>query len=204
MDLTERNPPWWITKIVRGANTNDRKLTPYSEGLAAITAGFSVTSKDDYDNIAKQFPLYDALFGFCRSGHLESLLTSRHWLLWPLVDIMYKHIQHGLPGLNIWSTIPTYQGPFEGLHSWNVANLRSLARYCALYTFAYFFRAFVFYHQTLNKAKVKQEMFDFSLFEDFATRCFISYQQYKNQDYRVLNCIFYSWMHIAANHASWV
>ena len=115
------------------------------------------------------------LFGFCRSGHLESLLTSRHWLLWPLVDIMYKHIQHGLPGLNIWSTIPTYQGPFEGLHSWNVANLRSLARYCALYTFAYFFRAFVFYHQTLNKAKVKQEMFDFSLFEDFATRCFISY-----------------------------
>jgi hypothetical protein len=67
-----------LAKIVRGADTNNRKLTPYSEGLAAIAAGFSVTSKDDYDNMAKQFPLYDALFGFCKSDHKEKLLTSRH------------------------------------------------------------------------------------------------------------------------------
>src|ERR671912_372679 len=67
-----------LAKIVRGADTNNRKLTPYSEGLAAIAAGFSVTSKDDYDNMVKQFPLYDALFGFCKSDHKEKLLTSRH------------------------------------------------------------------------------------------------------------------------------
>jgi hypothetical protein len=67
-----------LAKIVRGADTSDRKLTPYSEGLAAIAAGFSVTSKDDYDNMAKQFPLYDALFEFCKSDHKEKLLTPRH------------------------------------------------------------------------------------------------------------------------------
>ena len=38
-------------------DTNNRKLTTYSDGLAAIAAGFSVTFKDDYDNMAKQFPL---------------------------------------------------------------------------------------------------------------------------------------------------
>jgi hypothetical protein len=43
-----------LAKIVRGADTNNRKLTPYSEGLAAIAAGFSVTSKENYDNLAKQ------------------------------------------------------------------------------------------------------------------------------------------------------
>lgn len=64
-----------LAKIVRGADTNNRKLTPYSEGLAAIAAGFSVTSKNDYDNMAKQFPLYDALFEFCKYDHNEKLLT---------------------------------------------------------------------------------------------------------------------------------
>jgi hypothetical protein len=67
-----------LAKIVRGADTSNRKLTPYSEGLAAIAAGFSFTSKDDYDNMARQFPLYDALFEFCKYDHKEKLLTSRH------------------------------------------------------------------------------------------------------------------------------
>jgi hypothetical protein len=67
-----------LAKIVRGADTDNRKLTPYSEGLAAIAAGFSVTSRNNYDNMAKQFPLYDALLGFCKSDHKEKLLTSRH------------------------------------------------------------------------------------------------------------------------------
>ena len=67
-----------LAKIVRGSDTSNSKLTPYSEGLAAIAAGFGVTSKDDYDNMAKQFPLYDALFEFCKSDHKEKLLTSRH------------------------------------------------------------------------------------------------------------------------------
>ena len=67
-----------LAKIVRGADTDNRKLTPYSECLAAIAAGFSITSKDDYDNMTKQFPLYDALFEFCKSDHKEKLLSSRH------------------------------------------------------------------------------------------------------------------------------
>ena len=67
-----------LSKIVRGADTNNRGLTPYSEGLAAIAAGFSIVSKDDYDNMAKQFYLYDALYAFCKSDNKEKLLTSRH------------------------------------------------------------------------------------------------------------------------------
>ena len=74
----DKKEPSLTAKIVRGADTNNRKLTPYSEGLAAIAAGFSVTSKNDYDNMAKQFPLYDALFEFCKYDHNEKLLTSRH------------------------------------------------------------------------------------------------------------------------------
>jgi len=44
-----------LAEIVRGADTEKRQLTPQSSGLAAIAAGFSVISKDDYDNMEKQF-----------------------------------------------------------------------------------------------------------------------------------------------------
>src|SRR5919198_967449 len=40
-----------LAKIVRGADTSNRSLTPYSEGLAALASGFSIISKDDYDNM---------------------------------------------------------------------------------------------------------------------------------------------------------
>jgi hypothetical protein len=68
-----------LAKIVRGADTPNRNLTPYSEGLAALASGFGIISKDDYDNMAKQFYLYDALYAFCKSdNNKEKLLTSRH------------------------------------------------------------------------------------------------------------------------------
>jgi hypothetical protein len=68
-----------LAKIVRGADTPNRSLTPYSEGLAALASGFSIISKDDYDNMAKQFYVYDALYAFCKSkDKKEKLLTSRH------------------------------------------------------------------------------------------------------------------------------
>jgi hypothetical protein len=67
-----------LAKIVRGADTSNRSLTPYSEGLAALASGFSIISKDDYDNMAKQFYVYDALYAFCKSDNKENLLTSRH------------------------------------------------------------------------------------------------------------------------------
>jgi hypothetical protein len=54
--LDKRDPALLeLAKIVRGADTPNRSLTPYSEGLAALASGFSIISKDDYDNMAKQF-----------------------------------------------------------------------------------------------------------------------------------------------------
>jgi hypothetical protein len=43
-----------LAKIVRGADTPNRGLTPQSEGLVAIATGFSLISKDDYDNMTKR------------------------------------------------------------------------------------------------------------------------------------------------------
>ena len=53
--------------IVRGADTDDRRLTPESAGLYAAATGFQATSRDDFDNMARQFPLYDALYAYCRA-----------------------------------------------------------------------------------------------------------------------------------------
>jgi len=55
-----------------------RRLTPQSVGLAAISAGISVTSKDDHDNMEKQFPVYHALYAFAKADNKEKFLTSRH------------------------------------------------------------------------------------------------------------------------------
>ncbi len=55
-----------VAKIVRGADTPNRTLTPQSEGLLAIAYGFSMNAKDDYDNMSKQFHVYDALYSFCK------------------------------------------------------------------------------------------------------------------------------------------
>ena len=52
---------------MRGADTDDRALTPESAGLYAAATGFQATSRDDFDNMARQFPLYDALYAFCRA-----------------------------------------------------------------------------------------------------------------------------------------
>ncbi|RJS76637.1 chromate resistance protein [Candidatus Bathyarchaeota archaeon] len=54
-----------LAKIVRGADTKNKDLTPQSRGLVAIAEGFRLISSDDYDNIEKQFPVYDAFYAFC-------------------------------------------------------------------------------------------------------------------------------------------
>ncbi len=56
-----------LAKIVRGADTANRTLTSESSGLNAIAEGFRLITKDDFDNIAKQFYVYDALYAFCKS-----------------------------------------------------------------------------------------------------------------------------------------
>lgn len=57
-----------LALIVRGADTAQRQLTPESPGLYALATGFQATSKDDVENMARQFPAYDALYAFCRSN----------------------------------------------------------------------------------------------------------------------------------------
>jgi len=40
---------------------------PEAPGLYALAAGFQAISKDDFDNMARQFPAYDALYAYCRA-----------------------------------------------------------------------------------------------------------------------------------------
>ncbi|HWC01791.1 MAG TPA: chromate resistance protein ChrB domain-containing protein [Methylomirabilota bacterium] len=55
-----------LARIVRGADTERRELTPESAGLYAVATGFQAISRDDAENMARQFPVYDALYAFCR------------------------------------------------------------------------------------------------------------------------------------------
>ena len=54
--------------IVRGADTDQRQLTPESAGLYALATGFQAISKDDVENMARQFPASAALSAYC-SNH---------------------------------------------------------------------------------------------------------------------------------------
>lgn len=56
-----------LAAIVRGADTDARHLTPESPGLYALATGFQRIAADDHDNMARQFPAYDALYAFCRA-----------------------------------------------------------------------------------------------------------------------------------------
>jgi hypothetical protein len=56
-----------LALIVRGADTDARQLTPESAGLYAYATGFQAMAENDFDNMAKQFPAYDALYAYCRS-----------------------------------------------------------------------------------------------------------------------------------------
>jgi hypothetical protein len=56
-----------LALIVRGADTDARALTPESAGLYAVATGFQAIAQDDFDNMEKQFPVYDALYDYCRA-----------------------------------------------------------------------------------------------------------------------------------------
>jgi hypothetical protein len=57
-----------LALIVRGADTAQRDLTPESPGLYALATGFQTISKDDVENMARQFPAYDAFYAYCRAN----------------------------------------------------------------------------------------------------------------------------------------
>jgi len=64
-----------LAYIVRGADTDQREMTPESAGLFAIATGFQrlspSTFTDDHALLAAETPLYDALYEFCRSRLMD-------------------------------------------------------------------------------------------------------------------------------------
>ncbi len=66
-----------LAAIVRGADTDDRGLTPESAGLYAAATGFQATSRDDAENMSRQFPMYDALYEYARQQTASVLPEPR-------------------------------------------------------------------------------------------------------------------------------
>ena len=48
------------------ADTDRKELAAESIGLEAIAEGFRQITKDDFDNMSKQFYVYDALYAYCK------------------------------------------------------------------------------------------------------------------------------------------
>jgi hypothetical protein len=55
-----------LAKIVRGADANVPDAAIESAGLEAAALGFRLLAKDDFENMRLQFPLYDALYSYCK------------------------------------------------------------------------------------------------------------------------------------------
>ena len=55
-----------LALIVRGADTAAKDLTPESRGLEAVAEGFRLTYQDDHEQLARELPVYDALYAYCR------------------------------------------------------------------------------------------------------------------------------------------
>ena len=61
-----------LALIVRGADTSRLDLTPQSAGLYAISLGLSQNFADDHEMLRHGLVLYDALYGWCKSGQGEA------------------------------------------------------------------------------------------------------------------------------------
>ena len=55
-----------VAKIVRGADTDAKDLTPESRGLEAIADGFRRVYQDDHALLEAEMPVYEALYAHCR------------------------------------------------------------------------------------------------------------------------------------------
>ncbi|MFA4957639.1 MAG: chromate resistance protein ChrB domain-containing protein [Candidatus Methanoperedens sp.] len=61
-----------LAKVVHGADvTKDIGKTPESAGLLTIADGFRLISRDDHENMQKQFAVYDALYAYFQQGFQE-------------------------------------------------------------------------------------------------------------------------------------
>src|SRR5919197_6681512 len=55
-----------LARIVRGADTAAKDLTPESRGLEAIAEGFRLVYRNDHDLLEREMPVYDALYAYCQ------------------------------------------------------------------------------------------------------------------------------------------
>jgi rhodanese-related sulfurtransferase len=55
-----------LATIVRAADTNRLDLAPQSAGLLAISIGLGARHADDHELLESGFPVYDALYAWCR------------------------------------------------------------------------------------------------------------------------------------------
>ena len=55
-----------LAEIVRGADASLVNPRPESAGLEAAAMGFREIARDDHENMKMQFPLYDALYQYCK------------------------------------------------------------------------------------------------------------------------------------------
>ena len=55
-----------LARIVRGADTDAKVLTPETRGLVAIAEGFRLVYQDDHVQLAAELPVYDALDAVCQ------------------------------------------------------------------------------------------------------------------------------------------
>jgi hypothetical protein len=56
-----------LGEIVRGADTDARGIAREAWGLYAVASGFRAITRDDVENMAVQFPVYDTLYAYCRN-----------------------------------------------------------------------------------------------------------------------------------------
>ena len=56
-----------LARIVRGADTDAKDLTPESRGLEAVAEGFRLTHRDDNEQLESELPVYDALYAYCQA-----------------------------------------------------------------------------------------------------------------------------------------
>ena len=57
-----------LARIVRGADTPAKDLTPESQGLKAIAEGFRLLYEDDHEQLAAESVVYDALYAYCQKS----------------------------------------------------------------------------------------------------------------------------------------
>jgi len=55
-----------LAPIVRGADTDDKDLTPESRGLEAIAEGFRLAYGDDQEQLERELGVYEALYAYCQ------------------------------------------------------------------------------------------------------------------------------------------